>query len=80
MQISKDYPKDYDRYDCCFGMIKDRTRVGAYLTLDNGETAFAYQFSNLLPGTKVLCTVLKLATDTKFKLVSIDAVLYPAVA
>lgn len=66
----------YDIFDCCYGTTTDRTRVGTYLTLDNGETAFAYKFSNLLPGTKVLCTVLKLATEEKFKLVSIDSVLY----
>ncbi len=69
----------YEVYDCCYGIIKDRTKAGTYIKLDNEEIAFAYKFSSLLPGTKVLCTVLKLATETKFKLVSVDAVLYPSV-
>ena len=69
----------YDIGDGCYGKIKDRTNAGAYLILDNGELAFAYKF-NLLPGTKVLCTVLKPTTETRFKLVSIDSVLYNAVA
>lgn len=72
-----DYMTDYDgydRYDGCYGVVTGRCGKGAYLTLDNGQEAFAYRFASLLPGTKVLCTVLKLATEGKRMLVSIDSV------
>ena len=66
----------YDVLDCCYGTVKDRNRKGAYLVLDNGEEAFAFKFANLLPGTKVLCTVQKPAREGRMKQVSIDSVRY----
>ena len=71
----------YEVLEGCYVTVVSRCRNGAFLTLDNGEDAFAYSFGSLYPGTKVLCTVLRLATETKLKLVSIDAVTkYPAAA
>lgn len=35
---------------------------------------FAYKLANLFPGAKVLCTVLKQATEDRRMLVSIDSV------
>lgn len=67
--------KEYERFDGCYGTVVSRCFKGAYLELDNGEQAFAYKFANLFPGTKVLCTVLKQATEGKKILVSIDSVL-----
>lgn len=64
----------YDVFDGCYATVKDRNRKGAYLILDNGEEAFAFKFANLLPGTKVLCTVQKPARDGRMKQVSIDSV------
>lgn len=57
--------KGYERFDGCYGTVVSRCFKGAYLELDNGEQAFAYKFANLFPGTKVLCTVLKQATEGK---------------
>ena len=71
----------YEVHEGCYGTVVGRCRKGAYLTLDNGETAFAYEFANLWNGTKVLCTVRRLANGDRLKLVSIDSVVhYPAVA
>lgn len=64
----------YERFDGCYGEVTSRCKAGAYLMLDNGQRAFAYRFASLLPGTKVLCTVLKMPTDEKRMLVSIDSV------
>lgn len=64
----------YERFDGCFGVITSRCQKGAYLTLDNGEEAFAYKFANLRVGTKVLCTVMKLPVENRKTLVSIDHV------
>lgn len=65
----------YERFDGCYGTVICRCLKGAYLELDDGEQAFAYKFGNLFPGTKVLCTVLKQATEDRKMLVSIDSVL-----
>lgn len=64
----------YERFDGCYGEVTSSCRTGVYLTLDNGQGAFAYKFANLLPGTKVLCTVMKMPTEGKRMLVSIDSV------
>ena len=69
----------YDVLDGCFGTVICRNRKGAYLVLDNGEQAYAHKFANLLPGTKVLCTVLKLPQQEKATLVSIDSIIQYAV-
>lgn len=65
---------EYEKYDGCFAKITDRCSAGTYLELDNGQTAFAYAFSNLPRGAKVLCTVLRKAIDGRKTLVSIDSV------
>ncbi len=76
----KEY-QSYEVMDGCFGTVVGRCQKGAFLTLVNGEDAFAYKFGNLWPGTKVLCTVLRLADEGRRKLVSIDSVThYPAAA
>lgn len=71
----------YEVMDGCYGTVVGRCKKGAFITLDNGEDAFAYKFANLWPGTKVLCTVLRLADAGRRKLVSVDSVAhYPAAA
>ena len=73
--------RDYDIFDGCYGVVECCCRKGAFLSLDNGEPAFAYNFCNLRPGTEVLCTVRKLAREGFRKLVTIDSVCrYPAAA
>lgn len=64
----------YERFDGCYGTVIGRCFKGAFLELDDGEQAFAYKFANLFPGTKVLCTVLRQATEGRKMLVSIDSV------
>ena len=64
----------YERFDGCYGRVTGRCLSGAYLTLENGEEAFAYNFGSLLPGTRVLCSVQRMPTEDKRMLVSIDSV------
>lgn len=68
---------EYERFDGCFGEVASTCAAGAYLTLDNGQRAFAFNF-HLPNGTKTLCTVLKMATADKLMLVSIDSVIWKA--
>ena len=70
----------YGILDGCYGVIQNCCRKGAFLALDNGELAFAYNFGNLRPGTEVLCTVRRLASGDRRKLVTIDSVCYHPVA
>lgn len=70
----------YEVFDGCYATVVGRCQKGAFLTLDNGEDAFAYKFGNLWPGTKVLCTVLRLADEGRRKLVSIDSVAHYPIA
>lgn len=70
----------YSKGDGCYGTVENCCRKGAFLTLDNGEHAFAYNFSNLWPGTEVLCTVKRLASGNQRKLVTIDSVCYHPIA
>lgn len=69
-------PHVYERFDSAFGVVTGRCGKGAFLTLDNGELAFAYKFSSLLPGTKVLCSIQKPAQGELFTRVSVDSVLF----
>lgn len=66
----------YDVLDGCYGIIENCCQKGAFLELDNGELAFAYKFSNLRPGTEVLCTVRRLSNGDRRMLVTIDSVCY----
>lgn len=78
LEETKDF--GYDVWDGCYGIIENCCRKGAFLALDNGEPAFAYSFSDLRPGTEVLCTVRRLANGDRRMLVSIDSVCYRPVA
>lgn len=69
----------YEPLDGCFGQIVGTCRKGAFLTLDNGQEAFAYHMANLRIGSKVLCTVLKLPRDERKMLVCVDSVIEYAV-
>lgn len=66
----------YERLDGCYGTVTGTCRKGAFLTLDDGEEAFAYQMANLRCGSIVLCTVRRLADEAQNRrmLVSIDSV------
>ena len=68
------HSKSYEVFDGCYGEITGRCNAGAFLSLDNGQEAFAYKFANLLPGTRVICTILRQATENRKMLVSIDSV------
>ena len=67
--------KKYERLDMCLGKVVGGNRSGAYILLDNGEPAFAYNFSSLSRGTEVLCSICRLATEDRNTVVSVDSVL-----
>ena len=37
----------YERFDGCYGEMTGSCKSGAYLTLGNGQEAFAYKFASL---------------------------------
>lgn len=76
IELEETEVQGYDVLDCCYGVIENCCRKGAFLALDNGQPAFAYKFSNLQPGTEVLCTVRRLAHGDQRMLVTIDSVCY----
>ncbi len=51
----------YERLDSCYGNVNSVCCSGAFLTLDNGESAFCYNAGSVQVGTKIICTVMKLA-------------------
>lgn len=64
----------YEPYDGCYGEVTGRNSEGAYLLLDNGQRAFSFGFSSLTPGTKVLCSVKKPASEGKKITVIIESI------
>ena len=63
----------YERYDACYGKVNSVCRAGAFVILDDGETAFCYNAAGLPLGTKIICTVLKDAREGKRMLVGMDS-------
>lgn len=55
----------YERDDACYGLVSSRCRKGAYVLLDNGEMAFCYEAGNLFPGTKIICSVKRSASESQ---------------
>ena len=77
---SNEYPdEEFNVRDGVCGMVTGGCKSGLFLELENGQQAFAH-FGGLHPGSKVLCTVLKKATDTWRVLVTVDSVLEEAAA
>ena len=71
------FDEDFNVKDGVYGVITGGCKSGVFLKLENGQEAFA-TFGGLTPGTEVLCTVLKKATDKWRVLVAIDSVLKEA--
>lgn len=74
MWSSEYYDEDFNARDGVYGVIIGSCKSGVFLKIENGQEAFA-SFGGLNPGTEVLCTVLKKATDKWRVLVAIDSVL-----
>ena len=73
----KMFEMDYDIRDSVKAIVTASAARGVYLTLDNGQYAFAH-FDKLPVGSSVYCTVLKKATEHWLTLVSIDSVNWSA--
>lgn len=65
---------DYNVRDGVRAVVTGGCSKGLFLHLENGQEAFA-SFGGLVPGTEVICTVLKKATERWRVLVAIDSVL-----
>lgn len=65
---------DYEVMDECYAVVSSRCGNGIFLTLDNGEKAYAHRFGNLIPGDEVICRVDKLPQADKGILVSVSSV------
>lgn len=65
---------DFSIRDGVRAVVTGGCSKGMFLSLESGQEAFA-SFGGLVPGTEVLCTVLKKATERWRVLVAIDSVL-----
>ena len=65
--------------DSVCGVVTGGCRSGLFLRLEDGQEAYA-RFGGIYPGARVLCTVIKRATDRWRVLVSVDSVLEDAAA
>ncbi len=74
MWSSEYFDEDFSVKDGVYGIITGGCKKGLFITLENGQEAFA-EFGGYPYGTKVLCTVLKKATDKWRVFVSIDSVI-----
>lgn len=72
--LEQEYFEDWNIRDSMYGVVVGGCKSGVFLKLENGEEAFA-SFGKLNPGTVVLCTIRKKATENWRILVSIDSVL-----
>lgn len=64
--------EEYEVFDECYGVITGRCQKGAFIRLENGQDAFAYRYANLMPGTEVLCSVLRKAREGLRMLVTVS--------
>lgn len=53
----------YQKNDSCYATVIDKCSKGVILLLDNNEVAYASNFISQKIGSKVLCSILKEATD-----------------
>ena len=67
MEQVTDETLGYDRFEGCYATVTGTCHSGTFLQLDNGEDAVTYKFASLLPGSKVLCTVLRQAMGVGFE-------------
>ena len=65
----------YTKFDSCYGIVTDKCHNGVYLLLDNNQIAYVYGFCTLVVGTKVVCTIVKEATEKLRTLALIDSVI-----
>ena len=75
------YETDYERFDSFYGTVTGHSRSGIYVSIDGPEMkedASSYTVSNLPNGTRVLCSLQRIANPSTGKrmLVSIDSVLW----
>ena len=63
-----------ERFDSCYATVVGASQKGLFLSLENGEEAFAF-FGYLPKGTKVLVSKIKEAHDSYLAKVSVDSVI-----
>ena len=73
-KMSNDTIVRYERGDGAYGVVIGRCRKGAYLELDNGESAFSRNAGNVPNNSKVICTVVRPADGRRRCLVQLDSV------
>lgn len=62
MEMEMDEMMEYTVGDECYATVGSRCGGNVFLTLDNGQKAFAYNFSSLTYGQQVICAITKPAT------------------
>lgn len=59
MELKMDEMMEYGVGDECYATVGSRCGGNVFLTLDNGQKAFAYNFASLTYGQQVLCAITK---------------------
>ena len=72
--MNTDITTQYEKFDSCYGIITGYCKSGAFIELDNGQEAFAYDAASLPENTKIICTVKKPAVNGLRTLVNLDSV------
>jgi hypothetical protein len=57
MTSTKTRVSNFESYNTYYGTVIGRSISGVYITLEDGRAAFAYNFTTLPFGTRVLCSV-----------------------
>lgn len=76
-KVTDNYADTLDVRDAVYGVVTGNCSKGVFLELKNGQQAFSY-FGGLACGSKVLCSVIRRASDNWRVLVSIDSVITEA--
>ena len=73
MKSENEIYEEYEIRDAVMGTVTRKCSKGLFLTLENGEEAYA-KFGYLPIGTKVLCSVFKKASERLLMTVFIDSI------
>lgn len=74
MKLENEIYEEYEIRDVIRGTVTSECSKGLFLTLENGEKAYA-KFGYLPIGTKVLCSVFKKANKRLLMTVFIDSII-----
>lgn len=64
LEMEMDEVMEYGVGDECYATVSSRCGGNVFLTLDNGQKAFAYNFGSLAYGQQVICAITRAAAGS----------------